>query len=67
MKFHFKSSQIYAIDETPVLQDMVGMTTVTKKGSQDVASKSTGHEKARVSMCLTALADSKVLNAKSAS
>ena len=32
--------------------DMVGATTVTKKGSQDVVFKSTGHEKARASVCL---------------
>ena len=36
---------------------MVGATTVTKKGSQDVVFKSTGHEKARASVCLTAQTD----------
>ena len=36
---------------------MVGKTTVNKKGSQDVVLKSTGHEKARVFVCLTAQDD----------
>ena len=31
---------------------MVGVRTVIKKGSQDVIFKSTGHEKARASVCL---------------
>ena len=57
MRCNFKASQIYAMDETPVSQDLVGTTTVTKVGSQDVVLKSTGHEKARVSVCLTARAD----------
>ena len=57
MKFNFEPSQIYAMDETPVWQDMVGTTTVTTKGNRDVVLKSTGHEKARVSVCLTARAD----------
>ena len=57
MRYNFKASQIYAMDETPVWQDMVGTTTVSKVGSQDVVLKSTGHEKARVSVCLTARAD----------
>ena len=57
MRCNFKASQIYAMDETPVWQDIVGTTTVPKVGSQDVVLKSTGHEKARVSVCLTARAD----------
>ena len=56
-KFSFDPSQIYAMDETPVLQGMVGTTTVNKKESQDVVFKSTAHEKAHVSVCLTAQAD----------
>ena len=57
MRCDFKASQINAMDETPVWQDMVGTKTVSKVGSQDVVLKSTGHEKARVSVCLTARAD----------
>ena len=57
MRCNFKASQIYAMDETPVWQDMVGTTTVSKVGSQDVVLKSTGYEKTRVSVCLTARAD----------
>ena len=56
-KFNYASSQIYGMDETPVWQDMVGTTTVTKSGSKDVLLISTGHEKARVSVCLAARAD----------
>ena len=57
IRCNFKASQIYAMDETPVWQDMVGTTTVSKVGSQDVGLKSTGHEKAHVSVYLTARAD----------
>ena len=56
-KFSFDPSQIYVMDETPVLQGMVGTTTVTKKESPDVVFKSTAHEKAHVSVYLTAQAD----------
>ena len=35
MKFNFKP-QIYAMNETPVWEDMVRTTTVSKNGSQDV-------------------------------
>ena len=55
MKSNFKPSQIYAMDEIPVWQDMV--RTTTKQGSKDVVLKSTGHEKACVSVCFTARAD----------
>ena len=57
MRCNFKASQIYAMDETSVWQDMVGTTTVSNVGSQDVVLKSTGHEKVRVSVCLTARTD----------
>ena len=50
MNFNFEPSQIHAMDEASVWQDVVETTTVTKKWSQDVF-KSTGHEKAHVSMC----------------
>ena len=52
MKSSFKPSQIYAMDETPVGQGMVGTTTVTKQGSKDLVLKSTGHKKAYVSVRL---------------
>ena len=51
MKFNFEPSQICAMDETHVWQYMVGATTVTMKGSQDVVFKSIGYEKVRVSVC----------------
>ena len=50
INFNFEPSHIHAKDEASVWQDMVETTTVTRKWSQDVF-KSTGHEKAHVSMC----------------
>ena len=57
MNYNFNPLQIYAMDKTPAWQDMVGTTTITKQGCKDVVLKSTGHEKARVSVCLTGRAD----------
>ena len=59
MRCNFKASQIYAMDmpNLCIWQDVVGTTTVSKVESQGVVLKSTGHEKARVSVCLTARAD----------
>ena len=48
MRHSFTPFQVYAVDEAPVWQDMVGSTTISRKGSKDVVLKSTGHEKARV-------------------
>ena len=56
-KFDFLPSNIYAMDETPVWEDMVATTTVDRKGTKDVVMQSTGHEKARVTVCLTDKAD----------
>ena len=53
----FADHNIFAMDETPVWNDMVSNTTVEKTGSKDVPMKTTGHEKVRVSVCLTARAD----------
>ena len=49
------------MDETAVWSDMVSATTVNKTGAKDVPLKSTGREKVRVSVCLTAKADGKKL------
>ena len=49
------------MDETTVWGDMVSATTVNKTGAKDVPLESTGHEKVRVSVCLTAKADGKKL------
>ena len=57
MKCNFISPWIYAMDETPVWQEIVGTTTVSRVGSQDIVLNSTGNEKAVASVCLAAKAD----------
>ena len=54
-QFNFLDADIIAMDETPVWNDMVSNTTVEKTGSKEVAMKSTGHDKARVSVCVASL------------
>ena len=50
-------TNIIAMDETPVWSNMVSDTTVDKTGARTVTMKSAGHEKCRVSVCLTAKVD----------
>ena len=50
------------MDETAVWADMVSDTTVGKTGAPTITTKSTGHEKCSVSVCLTAKADESKLN-----
>lgn len=45
------------MDETPVWSDMVSSTTVDVSGVKTVTIKTTGHEKCRVSVCLSAKAN----------
>ena len=45
------------MDKTAVWSDMVAETTVYKTGRKDISLKSMGHEKLKVSVCLTAKAD----------
>ena len=45
------------MDETPVWCDMISETTIDKTGKRSITLKTTGHEKARVSVCLAAKAD----------
>ena len=54
---NFECRDIVAMDETPVWNDMVSNTTVEFTGAKDVPMKSTGHEKVRVTVCLTAKGD----------
>ena len=56
-KFKFAPCNIYAMDETPVWEDMVATTTGEKVGAKEVLMLSTGHEKARVTVCLCAKAN----------
>ena len=57
IKFKYQPSNIIAMDETPVWNDMVSNTTVDKQGAKSVCLKTTGHEKCMISLCLTAKAD----------
>ena len=56
-KYNYFPGNIIAMDETPVWADMVSDTTVDKTGARTITMKSTGHEKCRVSVCLTAKVD----------
>ena len=54
---NYARGSIIAMDDTAVWSDMVGNTTINSTGPKGVALKSTGNEKVRVSVCLTAKAD----------
>ena len=49
------------MDETPVLIEPVGSTTVDRRGVKCVPVKSTGHEKVRITVILTACGNGKRL------
>lgn len=57
LKYNYQAADIIAMDETPVWADMVSETTVDVTGTKTVTVKTSGHEKSRVSVCLTAKAD----------
>ena len=44
------------MDETPIWLDMLAQTTVDHVGAKSIPIKTTGHEKARVTIVLTAKA-----------
>ena len=52
----YSYSDIIAINETAVWQDMLSSATVDKAGESSIRLKTTGHEKSKVSVCLTAKA-----------
>ena len=56
-----ENNQIIGCDETSIWLDAVGNSTLAEKGSKDVPLKSTGHEKARLTIMLTARADGRKL------
>ena len=56
-QFSFHDSDIIAINETVVWNNMVFDTTVEVTGSKEVPMKSTGHDNVRVSVCLTGRRD----------
>ena len=49
------------MDETPLWLDMPGETTITRVGEQSVPIRTTGHEKARFTVVLAAMADGRKL------
>jgi hypothetical protein len=54
-------ADIYAMDETAVWFDMMAETTVNEKGAKSVCMKTTGHEKSRCTVILTANGSGKKL------
>ena len=59
---NYAPGSIIAMDQTAVWFDMVGKTTINSTGAKEVALKSTGNEKVRVRVCLTAKADGAKMN-----
>ena len=53
----YQLGNIIAMDETAVWNDMISNTSVEKRGAHTVHMKTTGHEKSKVTVCLTASAD----------
>lgn len=56
-RFSYSHSDIIAMDETAVWQDMLSSTTVDNVGEKSIRPKTSGHEKSKVSVCLAAKAD----------
>ena len=56
-RMNYDLSNIIAMDETAVWNDMISNTTVEKRGAHSVNLKTTGHEKSKITICLTATAD----------
>ena len=56
-KFSYGDSDIIPMDETAVWQDMLSNTTDDSVGKNTIKMKTSGHEKTKVSVCLTAKAD----------
>ena len=56
-KMNYDLKNIIAMNETAVRKDMISNTTVEKQGAHTVNLKTTGHEKSKVTVCLTAAAD----------
>ena len=56
IKNHYDLGNISAMDEMAVWLDMPGCTTVSVRGEASVPVRTTGHEKSRVTVCLTAKA-----------
>ena len=50
-KYNYELSAIGNIDETPCWMDMARNTTVTQTGTQSVPIFTTGHDKAKFTVC----------------
>ena len=57
VRLSYTDRDVIAMDETAVLWDMLSNTTVDSIGHNTKAMKTTGQEKTKVSVCLTAKAD----------
>ena len=57
VRLFYTDRDVIAMDETAVLWDMLSNTTVDSIGHNTKAMKTTGQEKTKVSVCLTAKAD----------
>jgi hypothetical protein len=53
----YQLEDIAAMDETPIWLDMLAQTTVDHVGTRSIPIKTTGHEKARVTVVLAAKAN----------
>ena len=53
---NYDLSNIIAMDDTAVWNDMILNTTVEKRCAHSVNLKTTGHEKSKITVCLTAIA-----------
>lgn len=56
-KHGYQLSSIIACDETAVWLDSLGNTTIDKRGAKEIGLRSTGHEKERITVMLSAKAD----------
>ena len=61
-KFKYNPASIIAMDETAVRADMTASTMVETIRKKQVSLKNTGHEKVRISVCLSAKADTQTLH-----
>ena len=53
----YTPADVISMDETAVWCDMLSSTTFDKVGTKTISMKTTGHEKLKVSVCLTAKGD----------
>ena len=61
LKNQYPLSMIGNMDETPLWLDMPGETTITHTGDRSVPVRTTGHDKARFTVVLSAMADGRKL------